>query len=232
MAPTLLFLPGTLCDARVWDATMRALAGEATCAVVDYRFEESIAAMAGVALAAVAGPLIPIGLSMGGMVALEIWRQAAQRVVALALFGTDPGADTALPRARRDARVLRATHGEFRAMVEDDLVPSYFSSTRATEASPLETAVAMALAQGVGAFAAQATALATRPDCWALLERIAVPGLIACGSEDRICLPESHERMAARMPMAKLAIIANAGHLAPLEQPAAAARLLRDLMRA
>jgi len=222
----LLFLPGTLCDGRLWKGPLRALSGERVCAVADYRLDESIAAMAATALASAQDALVPIGLSMGGMVALEIWRQAPTRIAAMALFDTDPGSDTPQRRAGRDAQVVRATHGELRAMVETDLLPAFFTAT--ADASMRETMVSMALDQGVAAFAAQATALATRRDYWPLLNEIDVPVLVACGSDDRICVPERHQRMASLMPRATFRSIPGAGHLPPLEQPEATSRVLRD----
>ena len=192
--------------------------------------------MAAKALANVDGPVIPIGLSMGGIVALDIWRQAQDRVAALALFDTDPGADTPERRLKRDGQLELAASGNFREMIVSQLLPAYFSSAHsaapllhAPDASLRDTVVAMALDQGSDAFAAQATALAARPDAWPMLETINVPTLIACGADDRICLPQTHIRMAARLPLgtATFRSIAAAGHLSPLEQPEATTRVLQ-----
>lgn len=227
MAVTLLFLPGTLCDGRVWSKPFAALSGEWKCDVANYRYLESIPAMAAAALDQAEGAVIPIGVSMGAIVALEMWHQAAERVAALALFDVDPGADSHERRERRDAQVLEATHGNFLAMIESQLAPAYFSAGRQTDVALRDLVVAMALDQGVGTFAAQATALATRPDAWPLLKDIHVPALIACGSEDRICPVEKHVQMASLLPFATFHTIQEAGHLAPLEQPVATTRVLR-----
>ncbi len=232
----MLFLPGTLCDARVWDGPCKTLRHDWPCVNADYRFETSIAAMAAEALAEVDGSIIPIGLSMGGIVALDIWRQAQDRVIALALFDTDPGADKQERRAKRDGQVKMAVRGNFLEMIESQLLPAYFSAAHSTDAllhapdaSLRDTVVTMALDHGAEAFAAQATALATRPNAWPLLESINVPALIACGADDRICLPETHIRMAARLPLGTTTFrsIAAAGHLSPLEQPEATTRVLQ-----
>lgn len=188
--------------------------------------------MAANALAASAGLIIPIGLSMGGMVALEIWRQAPERVAAIALFDTDCGGDTNERRRNRDAQILASVHGNFRKMVETQLLPGYFSAGSARDPGMhqalTETVLAMALDLGVAVFAAQITALATREDSWPLLKNIDVPALIACGSEDRICTPDSHRKMAAIMALATLEYIDGAGHLPPLEQPAQTTRVLQS----
>ena len=226
-APTLLFLPGTLCDARAWEKPCHALRGDWPRVFVDYRFEESISAMAAKALASVDGAVIPIGLSMGGIVALEIWRQAAGRVTALAVFDTDPGADTFERRSKRDAQIRSATEGDFCAMVESQLIPGYFSTTQPSGAWLYDTVIAMALDQGAAALAAQSSALTARRDAWSLLKGINVPTLVACGADDRICPPETHERMAALLRFPTFAVIPNAGHLAPMEQPDATTRALQ-----
>ena len=199
--------------------------------MVDYGMADSIVEMAAKALAECTGPLITVGLSMGGMVALEIWRQAPERVTAMALFDTDCGADTNARRQNRDQQILMAVHGDFREMVETQLLPSYFSDDSVNDAKThqamREAVIAMALDLGVAAFAAQITALATRKDSWPLLDTISVPTLIACGAEDRICTPDSHRKMAAVIPLATLEYIDGAGHLPPLEQPVHTTRVLR-----
>jgi pimeloyl-ACP methyl ester carboxylesterase len=206
------------------------------CAMVDYGTADSIIEMAANALAEYTGPLIPVGLSMGGMVALEIWRQAPDRVTAMALFDTDCGADTNERRQNRDRQILMAVHGDFREMVETQLLPSYFSADNINKANAhqalRETVIAMALDLGVAVFAAQITALATRKDSWPLLETIGVPALIACGAEDRICTPDSHRKMASNIQMATRAYIDDAGHLPPLEQPIHTTLVLQSWLEA
>jgi pimeloyl-ACP methyl ester carboxylesterase len=227
MTATLIFLPGTLCDDRVWAHAYRALSVDWKCVFVDYKFHTSIAEMAATALAQVKGTVIPIGISMGGIVALQIWRQAPERIAAMALFDTNPGADSPERRAARDELVLSANRGGFREIVESQLAPSYFSQKCDSNGVLRDTVVAMALDQGVGAFTAQATALATRTDAWDLLSHIHVPTLVACGENDRICAPDAQMRMAKLMPQSTFRTISAAGHLPFLEQPEATINTLR-----
>ena len=188
--------------------------------------------MAANALAETTGPLIPVGLSMGGIVALDILRQAPGRVTAVALFDTDCGADTLARRRNRDAQILMAVHGDFLKMVDTQLLPNYFSTNTEHETKTLQllgdTVKTMAINLGVARLAAQFSALATRKDSWPMLETIIVPVLIACGSEDRICTPDSHLKMASVVLSATLECIEGAGHLSPLEQPTQTTRVLRS----
>jgi pimeloyl-ACP methyl ester carboxylesterase len=116
--PTLLLLPGLLCDRASWAPVLPFLAPHADCIVPDYSAESSLAAMAERVLEAVssagsesgdrrAAPRPPgpvggrlaerasggatfalAGHSMGGRVALEVLRAAPGRVVRLALLDT------------------------------------------------------------------------------------------------------------------------------------------------
>ena len=228
---TLLFLPGTLCDARLWQAQQRELSVAWSSTIIDYRMEETIAAMAETALATVSGPVVPIGLSMGGMVALEIWRQASSRVAAIALFDTNPGADTPERRAIREAQLIAAKQGGLGELIKTQLVPTYFSPANATNDKLRATVIDMALGHGAAAFAAQANALATRTDSWQLLQTINVPTLVACGVDDLICPEEHQRRIAQLLPTGSFHTIRGAGHFAPLEQPAATTSLLRNWLR-
>lgn len=229
MTPTLLFLPGTLCDARVWAAPQGALSDDWRGVHVDYRLEKSIADMASVALATTTGPIIPVGFSMGAIVALEMWKQAAQRVAALALFAFDPGADTVARQQNRERHVREATRGNLRAVLREEFLPTYFYDANS---HARDTVMAMALDQGANAFAAQAEALANRENNWPTLGTITVPTLIAYGVDDRICTPAIHQKMATSISQATLCAIRSAGHMLTLEQPVAVTNALQGFLSA
>jgi pimeloyl-ACP methyl ester carboxylesterase len=227
MRPTLVFLPGTLCDARVWRPVADALCTDFPCAAPEYGDQDSIAAMAGAMLARCAGPLVPVGLSMGGIVALEMWRQAPQRIVGLGLWSTNPGADTAQRKEARALQLAAAATDGMHALGAQRLAPAYFAARGAALAHLAQTVAAMAHDAGIARFAAQSAALSTRSDSWPTLPSITVPVLVAYGTRDTVCPPPDQRRMAALLPRVSLHAVAGAGHLAPLEQAAGSAALLR-----
>lgn len=180
--------------------------------------------MANVALNSAEGPVIPIGASMGGLVALEMWRLAPERIAALALFDTDPGADRPEKFAGRAELLARMLEEGMEPVVRRDLVPRYDAAQ--TNVAAFEIAVDMALALGVAAYAAQHAALASRQDYWALLAQIHVSALVVCGDDDGICPPALHERMAAAIANARLVQIPGGGHLPSLARPAETTEVL------
>ncbi len=223
--PTLLLLPGLLCDARLWHDQLAGLAGT-RCVVADLTHDDSIAAMAARSLALVPeGPLAVCGLSMGGYVAMEIWRQAPARVSRLALFDTSARPDTAEQTRRRKALLALSESGMFRG-VTPRLLPQLLAP--ANLAGPLGAEV-MAMAERVGrpAFHRQQRAIMHRVDSRPDLPRIAVPTLVGVGEHDALTPPHLAEEIAGLIPGARLAIVPRAGHLPSMEEPEAVTDLLR-----
>jgi pimeloyl-ACP methyl ester carboxylesterase len=226
----LLFLPGLLCDGRLWRDQVAALDG-VRCVVADLTHDDSLCAMADRALRAVPAEarLSVCGLSMGGYVAFEIMRRAPQRVARLALFDTSARPDTPEQLRRRRGLLALSESGMFRG-VTPRLLPQLLAPTNV--AGPLGAEV-MAMAERVGrpAFHRQQRAIMHRPDSRPDLAAIAVPTLVGVGEEDALTPPHLAEEMAAGIPGARLARIPQAGHLPPMEEPAAVTGLLRDWLR-
>jgi pimeloyl-ACP methyl ester carboxylesterase len=231
---TLLFLPGTACDSRVWRPVATALQQPIDAHFVDFATANSIDEMAAIALRSidsVSGPVIPIGLSMGGLVALEMWRQSPSRIAGMLLCGTDPSADSPPRRSMRQAQMEIATTAGFGAMLET-LAEKYFALDATANLIALQHCVtAMAQQQGIPKLIAQHAALATRKDCWPLLPSIKVPVLILCGEADQICLPATHMLMAEAIQGAAYSQISQAAHLAPLQRPQQVAQYIDDWLR-
>ncbi|MES2898226.1 MAG: alpha/beta fold hydrolase [Pseudomonadota bacterium] len=228
MTPTLVFLPGSLCDSRVWQPVYGSLHSEYPCIIWNYQPDDSIAAMAARVLAAVSGSLLPVGLSMGGIVALEMWRQAPHRIHALALFGTNPGPDTPQRQEGRATQIDLAQRDGMERLARDRLAPAYLAPATVGREPFTSTVAAMAASAGVKTLVAQSGALAGRADSWPSLPEIDVPVLVAYGSGDCICPPDDHVRMADMLQHGSRVILDNAGHLAPLEQPSESGQVLRD----
>jgi pimeloyl-ACP methyl ester carboxylesterase len=226
--PTLVLLPGTLCDLRVWQPVAEHLDPQWRTQFVDFGALDHVAEMAARALSAASGLLVPVGVSMGGIVALEMWRLAPERIAALALFDTNPGADTEARRRAREHQLdqahLAGPNG-LQTLVRSHLLPSYFP--RAVSPVVETTVLAMALDAGLTTLTKQSAALAMRIDYWPLLPSINKPALVACGEFDLLCPPAQHRQMTGLMPQAQFRLIGEAGHLAPLEQPLQTAAILQ-----
>lgn len=217
--PSLLLLPGLLCDARLWRDQVAALAPLARPVVADLTLDDRVEAMAARALAALDGPFALVGLSMGGYVALEVMRQAPGRVTRLALLDTGARADTDEQKRRRRGLISLSRSGQFRG-VTPRLLPSLIHSSR-LEGPVAAEVMAMAERVGKDAFLRQQEAIMHRIDSRPLLASIAVPTLVGVGADDALTPPSLAAEMAALIPGARLRHFAHAGHLPTMETPEA-----------
>lgn len=216
MACTAVLLPGNMCDSRLWSDAVRSSVGSAVDA--DLTRDESILGMAERTLASVGGDLVPIGFSMGGIVALAMGRLAPSRIAGLVLLDTNPGADlpersAVRPRQQQDVRA-----GALERVVVDELKPNYLAAVNRANRGLLTLLREMAMTLGPEVFVRQSEALRTRPDLRPVLATLKVPVFLACGAEDRLCPPAWHEAMAQAVTDPTLRIFPDAGHMLPLEQ--------------
>jgi pimeloyl-ACP methyl ester carboxylesterase len=219
MQPTIVFIPGNMCDARLWFEARDVPGWDAIDAPP--LGQASIFSMASAVLAKLRGPVIPVGFSMGGIVALEMARQAPERIKAMALIDTNAGADLPERAKLRPAQQARVQGGELATIIADELKPAYLAASNRDNEPLKQLLFDMAMGLGEDVFLAQSEALRTRDDLGPVLDTFIGPVAVMCGAEDRLCPPEWHEAMARRAQDARLTIIPGAGHMLPLEQPAA-----------
>ncbi len=177
----------------------------------------SIDAMADAILAGLPDRFALAGHSMGGYVALAIAARASERLKGLALLGTACTADSDEAREGRKTAIEQA-RADFPALAAR-LARATLSRNSRADAALLSDTHAMILRCGVGRFAEQQAATATRVDRCDLLPRLAVPALVIAGSQDAIVAPDRSREMAAAIPDATLAIIPDCGHLPQREAP-------------
>lgn len=236
-------LPGMMCDGRLFshqraalraafgtafDATLGPTASDAARIIeADMTAHDSIEAMAEAAMKQVPDEqIVAIGLSMGGIVAMECLRQAPERMAALVLMDTNPRAEMAERRAARLLQIERALQGELDAVLVEEMKPLYLAPSNRDDETLLGLVLDMARTLGPAVFAAQSMALAARRDYRQTLARWRGPTLLLCGEHDALCPPERHREMHSLMPQAELVLVPDAGHLPTLEQPNATTDIL------
>ncbi|WP_424973949.1 alpha/beta fold hydrolase [Dinoroseobacter sp. S124A] len=225
MREPLVFLPGMMCDARLFAPQIADLSHARPILVAPLIGADSMAALAASVLKIAPPRFALAGLSMGGIVAMEVIRQAPERVTRLALLDTNPKADPPGKAPDRAAQVARVLDGGLLQVMREEVMPYYIASDDPTDPI-LDLCQSMAEDLGPQVFAAQSHAVQTRPDQQESLGRVQVPTLVLCGAEDRMCPPARHELMRDLIPGARLAQIPEAGHLPTLETPEAVTREL------
>ena len=155
---------------------------------------------------------------MGGIVAMEILRQAPERVCKLALMDTNPLAELQAVKLCREPQIRAASSGALSQVMRDEMKPNYLVESP-QKTSLLELCMEMALDLGPDVFVNQSIALRARTDQTSILQSFEEDTLVLCGRHDKLCPVERHEFMHQLMPNSHLVIIENAGHLPTLEQP-------------
>jgi len=226
--PILVLLHPFPFDRRIWWAQAEALGEVATVIAVDLPgFGGSAPAGADLDLWAdridglleeLVGelPVVPLGLSMGGYVALRLAARHPGRVEGLILADTRATADTSEGRAARDQAVAAVNRGGVSA-IADTLLDRLLSQN----ADP-ETAGRirdLMLEQDPGAVANALLAMRDRADSTAVLESFRGPALVIVGGADVLTPPADAGEMAARLEASWLVRIPGAGHLSNVEAP-------------
>ena len=217
-----------MCDERLFQAQKSSLGRSGfECLDGDITGSASIEGIAASVLAAAPGKFGLVGLSMGGIVALEMLRQAPERVSHLALLNSTAHADKI--QDQRKEQLCRVADGELGLVMQEELKPKYLAAQNRT-GERLELLADMGARLGEEVFARQSIALMNRCAAHDLLPNIKCPTLVMTGRDDIVCTPDLHFEMANAIPDASLSIVAECGHLSSIERPDAVTRALKILL--
>ena len=172
-------------------------------------------------------PVVLVGLSMGGIIAFEFFRRHREKLRALVLCNTRANADTPEGVARRTA-LAEAVLRDGSRVAADAMIDTVFAPQAPAELKAHWHGV-MAAMPPVGV-AAASRALAERRESFSTLPTIDCPTLVVAGDADGITPPAGLREIHAQIPRARLAVIAGAGHVPPVEQPDAFAAVLRGFL--
>lgn len=223
-----IFLPGFMCDERLFEPQIQALSNQRiACAFADLTQACSIERMAEQVLKSAPRRFAAIGLSMGGIVALELCRQAPDRITHLALLNTTARADAA--GAARKKQLGRVAAGELDLVLREELKPQYLAPVNRTE-DRLRILENMGVGLGEDVFCRQTMALTIRRSYLDHVDQIHCPTLLMAGAEDTVCPVDRHCEIAERIAGAELRVLDACGHISTLEQPDLVSAALLELL--
>lgn len=217
MTPYLL-VPGLNCDARVFAGIASTLWSYGPVTIANHQEGGTIEQITRRILADAPPRFSLLGFSMGGYVALEILRQAPDRVLKLALLDTSARPDSEESTTNRRRLIALARKGKFLEAV-DQAFPRSVHPNHVDDSGLYSIHRAMSEANGPTVFEQQQEAIISRPDSRPLLASIKVPTLIVVGEGDQITPPDVARELHAGIAGSTLAVIPQAGHMALLEQP-------------
>ena len=219
MTPTVL-IPGLACTAEMFARQTVALWPHGPVTVASTLEGDSIAAMAAAILRDAPARFALGGISMGGYIALEILRQAPERVSKLALLDTSARADTPEQIEARRLLIERVGNGELEAVLAQ-ITPNLLHPAHRDRQDLIDIQIRMGRDVGPDGFIRQEAAITRRIDSRPHLADIRVPTLVLVGDRDPLTPPERAQEIAEAVPGARLVVIPDCGHASTLEQPEA-----------
>ncbi len=226
----LVLLPGMMCTAQLFSHQIDCFSKERVVHFSPLAAHDDVARLAEEVLTHAPSHFALCGLSMGGIVAMEVVRQAPERVRALALLDTNPLAEIDSVKQRRTPQIEKVQAGSLLDVMRDEMKPNYLADGE-SKAEILDVCLQMALELGGDVFVRQSVALRDRVDQSDTLRSVRVPTLVLCGKYDRLCSIETHQLMYELVPEATLHIVEGAGHLPVLEQPELTNKFLAQWLR-
>lgn len=225
-----LFLHGHPLDARVWAPQAEALAaaGHRVLSPALRGYRDGPPAGPVVTLADHADDLAALldgdghsgvlvaGVSMGGQIALELYRRRPDLVAGLVLSGTTAAGETSRGRAERLAQAERLEREGMAAHTHRTLSLMVRHTASSDTVDLVRDMMIRTPARGA---AASQRGRAHRDDLRPVLPAVAVPTLVLVGDDDPYVPVGQASLMAARIPGARLRVVPDAGHLPSLEQP-------------
>jgi len=222
----LVMLPGMMCDERLFAPQIKVFSFDREVQVAALSDYSTISELAANVLKNAPPKFALAGLSMGGIVAMEICAQAPARVEKLALIDTNPKAELEEIKQQREPQIRAAILGDLQKIMRDEMKPKYLADT-SNKQEIYKICMEMALSLGADVFVRQSQALRDREDQQETLKGIKAPVLLICGSEDTLCPIERHQLMHDLIPNSTLKVVMGAGHLPTLEQPEKTTEILQ-----
>lgn len=215
---TLVFLPCLMGNDLLWRAQARFLSPKISYRFADFSTQTSIAEMARQVLQENPGPLVLAGLSLGGYVAFEIWRQAPQRVQAMILANTSARSEAPEQTRSRQALMERVRGGWTMDQLCRAIMPFLVHRKQANDQQLTESITKMARALGPDVFFRQQQAIMQRANSLPDLPHIQIPVLVVGGDFDTVTPPECQQEMVEGLAQSQLVMLA-CGHMSAMEQP-------------
>lgn len=226
MKTPVVFLPALLCNAGLFIHQIKTMESECDFYVPDLGLDENVSDAAARVLKRAPERFVLGGISMGGYVALEIMRQAPERVRGLILADTNAHADPEAARGKRLKAIETAREKGIEPLIKPTLLDIIAPEHRSNDVTRhiLER---MAELTGVDKYVNEQKTIMSRPDSTASIGKIDCPVLVVGGEKDALSPPDALDAMTRLIPRAAHVVIRNAAHLPPLENPAAFTAALR-----
>ncbi|MBV52650.1 MAG: hypothetical protein CL816_01130 [Coxiellaceae bacterium] len=207
---SIIFIPGLLCDERVWSPIYNVLSDSCHCYIASWENGDTVPAFIERVLNMSPGKIYIFGHAMGGMLALLIALYAPERVGGLCIVNSSADADSP------DERESRINMMKAYQLYDDLSLVEEFA--KKTTLKPSQIALSMMLSNH-DRLISQQCFLLHRSLSLEKLHNILCPVLLVHSEFDNIKNHNHSKHMHDHLPNSVLKTINNSGHMTPIEQP-------------
>ena len=223
----IVFLPGLMCDSRLFQPQVNMLSRERVIILAPVSGYNNVKDIAASLLKSLPKQFELVGLSFGGIVAMEMIRLSPERIFRMTLLDTSYLSEPPHISEKRKMQIDAVTKGQLNQVMMEEHIPYYLSD--GSSSGPIsDLCLKMAQKMGEDVFVTQSRALISRMDQTETLKGIKIPTLVICGENDLLCPVSTHRDMANLIKGSNLMIIPKTGHLPTLENPKTTNRILKE----
>lgn len=212
---TVVLIPGTLCDERVFEPLVETLKTTRPTEVVSIFGSSSIEAMTDKISQITPDTFVAVGLSLGAVVATYMALTMPHRISRLVLMDTNLAAATPPQIRERQDWSRLALEGHLESVVRTELLPLMTYRRHDLD----ELVLSMAMRAGTQVFVEQNSAIVGRPDLRPHVNKLDIPVLVLFGEFDLLCSPASHRELSGQIEKSEVCMVPKAGHLSILDRP-------------
>ena len=150
------------------------------------------------------GPIVPVGSSIGGYVALALARRAPERVLGMALVASRADADSWDRRRQREHQIAALRDGEPPERAEPDVLLEHLAKAQ--------------------------EAMRDRLDLTGVVASFGGPLLVCVGDEDESISVDGSRELAESALDGRFEVVEGAGHFPSLDEPARFNEILLDFL--
>lgn len=215
--PKLILIPGLISDPQIWQFIVKPLADYSPI-IANVSQMTSIEQIARKILAENTGKLFVVGHSMGGIIAVEMYRQAPERIEKLALLNSSMLPKMEGETAYRQGLVDQVNENGVEILIGNWL-PRLVHPSRHDDLEFMSLINASIMSSTAKQHETQNNALLNRPDGYATIPNINCPTLVLAGQQDKLCRADENAKIANQIKNSTLVIIEQCAHFSPLEHP-------------
>ena len=225
MKETIVFLPGFLCDERIWQFQKDTLSKDYNAIIINLKETPDLKAMLESINAVTSESFHLVGFSMGGFIAQNFASLYKERIKSLTLVASDGGALSEREKTARLNMEALLKKSRYKGIGHKEL-PRFLSEQSLKDPSIGELIISMSQGFTSEMYINQMKATIDRKDEARAIDQENYPVLIIGAKDDQVVSYKNIEELHRKISRSKLETITNSGHYIPLERPT----LLTDIL--